>query len=134
MGKNKPIDTKDISPENDWMQETQDYEGQLAIDAFQTDDSLIVKAPIAGVKPENLEISVTDDSVSIKGQRKEEREITRDNYLCQECYWGSFSRVYTLPIAVDAEKAKASLKNGILTISIPKLEKSKRKIIKVKAE
>lgn len=131
MPKNQ-LDTNDISSDNDWMQ--QDYEGQLAVDAYQTDDSVIVKAPIAGVRPEDLEISITDDSVSIKGHRKEEHEITRDNYLCQECYWGAFSRVYNLPIAVDSEKAKASLKHGILSITIPKLEKAKRKIIKVKAE
>ena len=130
MSKNQ-LDTNDISNENDWMQ---DYEGQLAIDAYQTDDSVIVKAPIAGVRPEDLEISITDEAVNIKGQRKEELEIRRDNYLCQECYWGSFSRNYSLPIAVDSEKAKAGLKNGILTIVIPKLEKSKRKVIKVKAE
>lgn len=130
MSKDK-LDTTDISNDNDWMT---DYEGQLAIDAFQTDDSVVVKAPIAGVKPDDLEISVTDEAVSIKGKRHEEKEITKDNYLVQECYWGTFSRSYTLPIAVDSEKAKAALKNGILTITIPKLEKSKRKIIKVKAE
>ena len=94
----------------------------------------MIKAPIAGVRPEDLEISITDEAVAIKGQRKEEKEITRDNYLCQECYWGTFSRSYNLPIAVDSEKAKASLKHGILTITIPKLEKSKRKIIKVKVD
>lgn len=131
MGKNQLMDTNDISGESDWMQ---DYEGQLAIDAYETDDSVVVKAPIAGVKPEDLEISITDEAVSVKGQRKEENEIVRDNYLAQECYWGNFSRTYNLPIAVDSEKAKASLKHGILTIKIPKLEKSKRKIIKVKAE
>lgn len=131
MGKNQPLDTNDISTENDWMQ---DYEGQLAIDAYETDDSVVVKAPIAGVNPEDLEISITDEAISIKGQRKEEHEITRDNYLCQECYWGTFSRTYNLPIAVDSERAKASLKHGILTINIPKLEKTKKKIIKVKAE
>lgn len=131
MSKNSLMDTNDISGDSDWMQ---DYEGQLAIDAYETDDSVVVKAPIAGVKPEDLEISITDEAVSIKGKRKEESEIVKDNYLAQECYWGSFSRTYSLPIAVDSEKAKASLKHGILTINIPKLEKSKRKIIKVKAE
>lgn len=119
------------SQENDWMNE---FEGQLAIDVYQTDDSVVVKAPIAGVKPEDLEISINDDSVSVKGQRKEEKEITTDNYLCQECYWGSFSRTYNLPVAVDSEKAKAGLKNGILVITIPKLEKSKRRILKIKTE
>ena len=133
MGKNNTnnlVDSRDLTSD-DWMQE---YEGQLAIDAYQTDDSVVVKAPIAGVKPDELEISITDDAVTIKGERKEDKELVRDNYLCQECYWGSFSRMFSLPISVDSENAKASLKNGILTISIPKLEKSKKKIIKVKTE
>lgn len=131
MGKNNNLpDARDLT-NDDWMQE---YEGQLAIDAYQNDDSVVLKAPIAGVKPEELEISITEDAVTIKGERKEEKALTRDNYFCQECYWGSFSRMFSLPIAVDSEKAKASLKNGILTIVIPKLEKSKKKIIKVKTE
>lgn len=124
-------DTKDLTTENDWLE---DYEGQLAIDAYQTDDSVVIKAPIAGVRPENLEISITDELVSIKGERREESEIKKDNYLCQECYWGNFSRTYSLPAAVDSEKAQAALRNGILTITIPKLEKSKTKVIKVKTE
>lgn len=124
-------DTKDLTTDTDWLE---DYEGQLAIDAYQTDDSVVLKAPIAGVRPEDLEISITDDLVSIKGERKEEARIERDNYLCQECYWGGFSRTYSLPVAVDSEKAQAGLKNGILTIAIPKLEKSKTKVIKVKTE
>ena len=115
----------------DWME---DYEGQLAVDVFQTDDDVVLKAPIAGVKPEDLEISITDEVVTIKGERKEESEIARENYLCQECYWGSFARAYVLPVAVMGDKAQASLKNGILTIKIPKQEKSKAKTIEVKTE
>jgi len=132
MTKNQISESKDIGTDDNWMQT--DYEGQLAIDAFQDDENVIIKAPIAGVNPDDLEISITDDSISIKGQRKEEREIIKDNYLCQECYWGSFSRTYNIPVAVDSDKSKAGLKNGILTITIPKLEKSKRRIIKVKTE
>ena len=124
-------DTKDLTTDSDWLE---DYEGQLAIDAYQTDDSVVVKAPIAGVNPDDLEISITDEAVSIKGERKESSEISRDNYLCQECYWGGFSQSYSLPVAVDSEKAQAKLKNGILTITIPKLEKTKTKMIKVKTE
>lgn len=120
-----------ITPESDWMEET---EGQLAIDVFQTDNDVIIKAPIAGVKPEDLEISITDEVVTIKGERKEEKEIQKEDYLCQECYWGSFSRSYVLPVAVLGDKAQASLKNGILTITIPKQEKTKVKTIQVKAE
>lgn len=115
----------------DWLEE---YEGQLAIDAYQTPDAVVVKAPIAGVKSENLEISITDEVVTIKGERKEEKEVERDNYFAQECYWGSFSRSYVLPVAVDSEGARANLKDGILTIAIPKQEKSKTKVIKVDLE
>ena len=115
----------------DWME---DYEGQLAIDVFQTDDDIILRAPIAGVRLEDLEISITDEVINIKGERKEANETARENFFAQECYWGTFSRSYILPIAVSAEKASASLKNGILTIKIPKLEKSKTKTIEIKAE
>jgi HSP20 family protein len=122
---------KDLTSDSDWMEE---YEGQLAIDAYQTAEEVIVKAPIAGVKPDDLEISITDEVVSIKGERKDFEEIVKDNYFCQECYWGSFSRSYVLPVAVDSEQAQASLKNGILTIRIPKQEKTKTRVIKIKAE
>lgn len=115
----------------DWMEET---EGQLAVDVYQNDDSVILKAPIAGVRPEDLEISITDEVVNIKGERKEESEVKRENYLCQECYWGGFSRSYVLPVPVIGDKGQASLKNGILTITIPKQEKTKVKTIEVKTE
>jgi len=115
----------------DWME---DYEGQLAIDAFQTDNDIIIKAPIAGVKREDLEISITDEVLNIKGERKEEAEVSRENFYAQECYWGTFSRSYILPIAVNSEKATATLTNGILTIKIPKEEKTKTKTIEIKTE
>jgi len=120
------------SPNNpDWMEET---EGQLAVDVYQNEDDVVIKAPIAGVRPEDLEISITDEVVNIKGERKEESEVKRENYLCQECYWGGFSRSYVLPVPVIGDKAQASLKNGILTIIIPKQEKTKVKTIPVKTE
>jgi len=124
-------DKKITSQSSDWMEES---EGQLAVDVFQTDDDVVLKAPIAGVKPEDLEISITDEVVTIKGERKEAEEVARENYLCQECYWGGFARAYALPVAVVGDKAQASLKNGILTIKIPKQEKTKAKTIEVKAE
>lgn len=122
---------KTLAKNADWMD---DYEGQLAVDVYQTDDDVILKAPIAGVRPEDLEISITDEVVTIKGERKEQTEIKRENYLCQECYWGAFSRSYVLPVAVRSEKAQASLKNGILTITVPKEEKTKAKKIEIKTE
>lgn len=109
------------------------YEGQLALDVYQTDTDVIVKAPIAGVKPEDIEISITDDIITIKGERKEEKKVEKENYFAQECYWGAFSRSFSLPVAVDADKATATLKDGILTITIPKAEKAKTKIVKIKS-
>lgn len=116
---------------SDWME---DYEGQLALDVYQTDDDVVIKAPIAGVRPEDLEISITDEVITLKGERKEQSEIQRENYLAQECYWGSFSRSYVLPIPVTSDKAQASLKNGILTITIPKQEKTKARTLEIKTE
>lgn len=118
--------------EADWL--TDDYEGQLAIDAYQTDDDIIIKAPIAGVQASDLEVSVTDEMVTIKGERHDESAQSRDNYFCQECYWGSFSRSYVFPVAVDADKSEAKLKDGLLTIRVPKLEKSRARSIQVISE
>jgi len=111
-----------------WFEE---YEGQLAVDAYQTNDSVVVKAPIAGVKPSDIDISITDEVLTVRGQRKQEMTVEQAEYFCQECYWGSFSRSYVLPVPVDGDKAQAALKDGILTITIPKQEKSKTKVIQV---
>ena len=116
---------------NDWLEE---HEGQLAIDVYQTPDLVVLRAPIAGVKPEDLEISITDEIINIKGHRQDIEEEIRENYFAQECYWGSFSRSYVLPTIVDGEKAEASLKNGILIIKIPKVGKTKTKTIEIKHE
>lgn len=120
-----------ISPNPDWLE---DYEGQLAIDAYQTDEEMVLKAPIAGVERADLEISITDEIINIKGERKRPEDIGAENYFAQECYWGSFSRSYILPVAVESEKTAANLKNGILTITIPKQAKTKTKVIEIKTE
>lgn len=121
---------KELAGENAWPEE---YEGQLAIDAYQTEDEVVIKAPIAGVRREDLDITITDEVVTVKGERHEEGEVRRENFFAQECYWGAFARSYVLPVAVDADKATATLKDGILTIMIPKLEKSKTRQIQVQS-
>ena len=121
--------TKDVAQE-DWLSE--DSGGQLAIDAYQTDDTVIIKAPIAGVNPEDLNVAISDDVVNIQGERRGGDTIQGDNYFVQECYWGSFSRSYVLPTAVDADNADAQLANGILTITIPKLSKSRSRRLTIK--
>lgn len=121
--------TKKEELNDEWLEEEE--EGQLAIDSYQDEENIYIKAPIAGVKVEDLEISITDEVVTIKGARKNEAEIDKNNYLVQECYWGSFMRSYILPFSIDASKADATLRNGILTIQIPKQEKTKTRILKV---
>jgi len=115
----------------EWMEE---YEGQLAIDVYQTADNIIVKAPIAGVRQEDLEVSITDEYVSIKGERHDIQNESVESYLVQECYWGSFSRIYQLPVAVDSDKAQARLVNGILTITVPKAAKARTRTLSVQVD
>lgn len=114
--------------DGEWFDEA---DGQLALDVFQTDDTVILKAPIAGVMKDDLEVSVTDEVVTIKGSRHEDVPVNREGYFLQECYWGSFGRSYVLPVAVDADRAQAALKDGMLTITIPKLEKTKARLIAI---
>ena len=122
--------------ENSFEEENvpQSYEGQLAIDVYQTPEAIIVEAPIAGVKPEDLNITITDDVLTIEGERKRESLFKEEEFLVQECYWGSFSRSYILPVPVDPDRARASIKNGLLRIILPKQEKAKTKVIRVEGE
>lgn len=112
----------------------EDGEGQLTVDLYQTPDEIILESPIAGVKPEDLDISITNESVTIKGSRKKERKVKEEDYFYQECYWGKFSRSIILPQEVDAEKAEAMIKNGVLTVKLPKLNRQRSKKIRVQAE
>lgn len=114
--------------------ETSDEEGQLALDVYQDEDNLIVKSTIAGVKPEDLDITLAADSVTITGERRQEEEVKDENYFYQECYWGSFSRSLALPVEVDVDNAEAEIKDGILTLTLPKASRSKTKKVRVRAE
>lgn len=113
----------------DWMS---DYEGQLNIDMYQTKDNIIIKSTIAGVRPEDIDITVANDMVSIKGSRKKEENIVQEDYFYQECYWGNFTRSVIVPVDIDSEHIEADLKDGILTVIIPKAAKAKTKKVKVK--
>jgi HSP20 family protein len=109
-----------------------DFEGQLNIDMYQTKDNVIIKSTIAGVRPEDIDITVANDMVTIKGSRKKEENIVTDDYFYQECYWGNFSRSVIIPVDIDSESIEADLKDGILTVIIPKAAKAKTKKVKVK--
>lgn len=112
--------------------ESDGAEGQLTIDVYQTENEIVIKSTIAGVKPEDLDVSINNDMVTVKGERKNEEVVENGNYYYQECYWGSFSRSVLLPVDVLPEKADASLKNGILTIRLPKADTTKTKKIQVR--
>ena len=103
-------------------------EGKLAIDVYQTEDSIFIEAPIAGVKPDEIEVFFEGDVLTIQGERKKIEEEERD-YLIKECFWGKFSRKIVLPKEINFEQAQATLKDGILKIKIPKLRKVERKRI-----
>ena len=114
------------------QQQQDESEGQLTIDVYQTDNDVVIKSTIAGVKPEDLDVSINNDMITIRGERKQDEQISSENYYYQECYWGSFSRSIILPVDVLAEKIEASMKNGILTIRLPKAATNRTKKIQVR--
>lgn len=110
-----------------------DNDGQLAVDVFQDKDNVYMKSTIAGVKPEDLDISIGSNIVTVRGERQQEEEIKGADYIVQECYWGSFSRSVALPVEIDPDKAEADLKDGILTLTLPKASRAKTKKLKIKS-
>lgn len=117
--------------ENDWMEE-ENNEGQLTVDVYQNPDEIIIKALVAGVRPEDLDVSITRDMVTIKGVREDSKQVTEDNYFYKELYWGSFSRTILLPQEIEVDESNASEKHGLLTIVMPKINKEKQTKLKIK--
>lgn len=110
-----------------------EQEGQLTVDVFQDDENIIIQSTIAGVSPDDLDVSITNDMVTIRGERRQHFDTDPEDYFYQECYWGTFSRSIILPIEIDADRAEAKIKNGILTIRIPKANTAVTRKLKVKA-
>ncbi len=98
-------------------------EGHLTLDVFRSGNDIVVQSTIAGTSPDNIDISITKDMVTIRGSRHSEEKIKTSDYYHKELYWGSFSRSVILPFDIDPDQAKASMKNGILTIRLPRLDK-----------
>lgn len=123
----------DVSDSNEsWTDKETEQEGELTVDVYQTPDSVVIKSMIAGVRPEDLDIAITRDLVTIRGKREEERISDDGEYVTKELYWGSFSRTITLPVEVDVDEAEAIEKHGLLIIKLPKLDKKKKSKLKVK--
>lgn len=115
-----------------WVDEEEDKEGELTVDVYQTADMIVIKAMIAGVRPEDLDISITRDMVTIKGKREEEKTARDDDYFVRELYWGSFSRSISLPEEIDVDESEAVEKHGLLILKLPKLDKKRQSKLKVK--
>jgi len=103
----------------------------IPVDLYETDDSVVAKAALPGVNPEEVEVSVNDDLLTIKGETKHEEKEEREYFLRRELSYGAFGRTLPLPASVDAEKATAEYEGGVLTITLPKVEGSRTKTIKI---
>lgn len=127
-----PQETEFDQEEKEWLEQSDYEEGQLSIDVYQTPGEIIIKSTIAGVKPEDIDISINNDMLTIRGHRSMDKKIREENYLYRECYWGSFSRSIILPVEVEGEKIEAELENGVLTVTLPKAKNAKEISIKVR--
>ncbi|MEW6616927.1 MAG: Hsp20/alpha crystallin family protein [Patescibacteria group bacterium] len=125
-----------IDTEDDFSNDISDeeVEGQLTVDVYQDKDNVVVQSTVAGVNPDELEVNITNESITIRGKRERTEKIEEKNYFYQECFWGKFSRSIILPVEVDPESSVATLKNGVLMVVMPKSTKRKAKKLKVKLD
>ncbi|MEK7611867.1 MAG: Hsp20/alpha crystallin family protein [Patescibacteria group bacterium] len=107
-------------------------EGQLTIDVYNKGGDVIVESPIAGVDPEDIDVVITADGITIRGKREREHDVRHEDYVYHECYWGKFARSVSLPEEVDPEGAEATIKNGVLKIKLPKRNRAKARKLEIK--
>lgn len=129
---NDELDSEIESDEESQENEVE-TEGQLAIDMYQTPSEIVVKTMVAGVKQEDLDISITRDMVVIRGSREESNDTAGNDYFHKELYWGTFSRTIILPQEIDVDESEAINKNGLLVIRMPKIDRHRQAKLKVKA-
>jgi HSP20 family molecular chaperone IbpA len=115
-----------------WIEEEVEKDAELTVDVYQTPEMIVIKSMIAGVRPEDLDVSITRDQVTISGKREEEKIAREEDYFARELYWGSFSRTIELPEEVDVDEAEAVEKHGLLIIKLPKLDKKRLSKLKVR--
>lgn len=126
-------DTEDSWQDGDTHDHTP-QEGELPVDMYQTADAIVIRALVAGVSPNDLDISITRDMVTLRGVREEYQETADDNYYHRELFWGSFSRTLLLPEEVVIDEADAQEKHGLLEIRLPKLDKNRSTQLRVKSQ
>lgn len=120
-------------PSRNNILEESEEEGELSVDVYQTPDEIVIKTMVAGVRPDDLDVNITRDMVTIKGKREETTDVHNHDYFHKELYWGSFSRTVMLPEEIDVEEAEAVERHGLLIIKLPKVDKSKQNKLRVKS-
>ncbi len=120
-------------PSRNSILEESEEEGELSVDVYQTPDEIVIKTMVAGVRPDDLDVNITRDMVTIKGKREETTDVHNHDYFHKELYWGSFSRTVMLPEEIDVEEAEAVERHGLLIIKLPKVDKSKQNKLRVKS-
>ncbi len=117
--------------DDNWDEGEEDFPGQLAVDVYETEEKLVVKARTAGVNKEDLDVSISDGILTISGTLSSGDDTDATNWHIQECYWGEFSRTVALPVAVKEDEVEAMLKDGVLTISFSKVKQEQAKKIMI---
>jgi len=117
--------------EEEWDDSADDFTGQLAVDVYETDDKLVVKARTAGVNKEDLDVSISDGILTISGTLSSGDDTDAINWHIQECYWGEFNRTLALPVSVKEDEVDAVLKDGVLTVSFSKVKQEQAKRIQI---
>ena len=128
---NDDVVEKEENDEKDWIEDEKE-EYQLTLDVYNKPEEIIIHTMVAGVRPEDLDISITREMVSIRGERKEPEDVATEDYYHKELYWGSFSRTIMLPAEIEVEEAEATENHGLLSIRLPKIDKEKQTKLKVK--
>ena len=125
---------KKIKTTKKWLSSDKDknMEGEMIIDVYETDEDIVIQSTIAGVRAEDLDISIEKDMVAIKGHRQRPQTDKEKKYLYEECYWGPFSRQIILPEEVNENKSEAVVENGVLFLKMPKIKKIQKKKIEIK--
>ncbi len=116
-----------------WLEKEDEEDAQLVIDMYQTKDEIVIIAMTAGVKSDDVDISINNDVVKISAKRCEPEKVNEQNYLARELYWGSFSRTIVLPQEIDADKTEAISRDGMLILRLPKIDRTRSKNLKIKS-
>ena len=118
-------------PKQEWDDSEEDFPGQLAVDVYETQDKLVIKARTAGVEKKDLDVSISDGILTISGTLSSGDDEEAINFHIQECYWGEFTRTLALPVPVREDEVEAMLKDGVLTISFAKVKQEQAKKIQI---